>query len=313
MAMKYVKLFENWLLTESEGVSKPFTDFTIGDLRSSTDKAQLLTEFFEQFTFVPENKKTIASGQTLELTNVEVKDLEDKGTVFNSNFYGKDNKDKKANIEIFEKEVKEAYTKEELEKMKKKGPISIDELRFLFGQSDITGNQLHSLDGYEALLLKYEKVEKKFSAVKESKILLILQQDIERIKKRIISVKANFPDGKGTEVNLNLNLQIKGGGSWESDSYTLIISKDLADTSKNPDGAKLTEFTVSRFFPQPPDPDRDFQTTLGNIGIWLDNAVRSFKSDTALLQQDKTKSQPMYANIMKDVKQYTAKLKKSKK
>jgi hypothetical protein len=45
----------------------------------------------------------------------------------------------------------------------------------------------------------------------------------------------------------------------------------------------------------------------------LDNAVRSFKSDTALLQQDKTKSQPMYANIMKDVKQYTAKLNKSKK
>jgi hypothetical protein len=313
MAMKYVKLFENWLLTEGEGVSKPFTDFTIGDLRSSTDKAQLLTEFFEQFTFVPENKKTIASGQTLELTNVEVKDLEYKGTVFNSNFYGKDNKDKKANIEIFEKEVKEAYTEEELEKMKKKALISIDELKLLFGQSDITGNQDHSLDGYEYLLSKYENVEKKFSAVKESKILPILQKDIEKIKKRIEYINANFPNGKGTEVNLNLNLQIKGGGSWESDSYTLIISKDLADTSKNPDGAKLTEFTVSRFFPQPPDPDRDFQTTLGNIGIWLDNAVRSFKSDTALLQQDKTKSQPMYANIMKDVKQYTAKLKKSKK
>ena len=310
MAMKHVKLFENWLL-EAEGVSKSFTDFTIGDLRSASDKAQLLTSFFEQFTFVPENKKTIASGETLKLTNVEVKDLEHKGSVFNSNFYGKDNKDKKANMEIFEKEVKEAYTEEELEKMKKKALTDIDELKRLFGQSDISGNQDYSLEGYEILLFKYEKVEKKFSAVKESKILLILQQDIERIKKRIESIKADFPDGKGTEVNLNFNLQIKGGGGWESDSYTLIISKDLADTSKNPDGAKLIEFTVSSFFP--PSRERDFTTTLGNIGIWLDNAVRSFKSDTALLQQDKTKSQPMYANIMKDVKQYTAKLKKSKK
>ena len=85
MAMKHVKLFENWLL-EAEGVSKSFTDFTIGDLRSASDKAQLLTSFFEQFTFVPENKKTIASGETLKLTNVEVKDLEHKGSVFNSNF-----------------------------------------------------------------------------------------------------------------------------------------------------------------------------------------------------------------------------------
>lgn len=312
--MKYVKLFENWLL-EAEGISKSFTDFTIGDLRSASDKAQLLTEFFEQFTFVPENKKTIASGETLKLTNVEVKDLEHKGSVFNSNFYGKDNKDKKANMEIFEKEVKEAYTEEELEKMKKKALTDIDELKRLFGQSDISGGT-HSLEGYETILFKYEKVEKKFSAVKESKILLILQQDIERIKKRIESIKANFPDGKGTEVILNLNLQIKGSGSWESDAYKLLISRDLADTSKNPDGAKLTEFTVSRFLPANEstyDPSQDYTTTLGNIGIWLDNAVRSFKSNTALLRQDKTESQPMYTSILKDVKNYTAKLKKSKK
>jgi hypothetical protein len=307
--MKYVKLFENWLL-EAEGVSKPFTDFTIGDLRSASDKAQLLKSFFEQFTFVPEDKKTIESGKTLELVNVEVKDIEFKGSAFKSAFYDKDKVEE--NTKIFNNELKEAYTKEELEKMGGKAGISIDEFKLLFGKSDIIGNQDHSLDGYEYLLSKYENVEKKFSAVKESKILPILQNDIEKIKKRIESIKANFPDGKGTEVNLKLNLEIKGMGAWESSGYTLIISKDLADTSKNPDGAKLTEFTVSKFFPASAQ-DRVVATTLGNIGIWLDNAVRSFKSDTALLQQDKTKSQPMYANIMKDVKQYTAKLNKSKK
>lgn len=298
--MKYVKLFEHWLL-EAEDISKPFTDFTIGDLRKASDKAQLLTSFFEQFTFVPENKKTpeIGSGEPIKLTSVEVKDLEYKGKVFKSSFYEGDN------TEIFKKEVKEAYTKEELEKMR--GRLDTDELQHIFGKSDITGNQLYFLEGYESLLSKYEKVENKFSAVKESKILPVLQKDIETIKKIIESINKNFPNGKGTEVILKLNLELKSGNSV----YTLLISTDLADTSKNPDGAKLTEFTVSQFYPSV-EKNVKVETTLGNIGIWLDNAVRSFKSDTALLQQDKTKSQPMYANIMKDVKQYTAKLKKSK-
>lgn len=308
--MKYIKLFESWLLNEAEVGTKLFNDFTIGDFRGSSDKAGFLKEFLQQFTFVPENKKTIESGKSLELIDVKVNEFEYEGSSFKSSFYEKDTLDE--NEKAIQAELKEAFTEEELKKFDKDKNGTI-EFSDLFMKLDVQGVNNKKLENYESLLSKYEGIQKKFSELKSSKILPVLEKDIERIKKKIEYIGRNYPNGKGTEVIVELNLQLKASGAWESNEYRMVISKGLADSTKNPDGSKLTEFKVDLFTPKVVNPDEKIETTtLGNIGIWLDNAVRSFKSNTALLKQDKGESQAMYANILKDVKQYTAKLNKSK-
>lgn len=307
MAMKYVKLFEHWL-NEAESSSKMFNEMTIGDLRSSSDKGELLKSFFEQFTYVPENKKDKSAGDYLQIEDVKVNNFEYKGSGFTSAFF---DKDKEQNEENLSKEYKEVFTEKEIERIVKKSASNNFEFKNIFGFS-VEGFANNKLDDFEGILERYKAIEEKFSKIKDSKILPIIKKDIESLQKKIEFIKSSYPNGKATEIILGFNLLLKGEGAWEDKDYVILISKGLENTKDNPDGSKLTDFIVDGIKPQAQGPEST-PTTLGSIGLWIKNGVEKLASDVSILKADKAKNQPLYAGVVKNVKTFTASAKKKKK
>lgn len=318
--MKYVKLFEHWLL-EAEGSTKRFDEMTIGEFRGASDKAEVLKNFLEQFTYVPTSLQAKESDQNLKIENVEIKTITNTEPKFTSTFFSKGTaSERDSQSEEFQKEFDQVLGKVLSEKRKKEVQEqenldkSIEKL--FYGGMDVRDNHsvYLSIEDRKDRIEYYEKLKKEFSSLKDSKVLPYIEEDIKKLKDSIEFFSKKYPDGKATQAHIKFNLMLKGaGGGWDDNTYVLTISQGLKDTEANPDSAKLMDFKVDSISRRSIPVDDSISTTLGNIGLWMQNSIKTFKNDISYLKLPTQEAKPQFAGVIKNIKTYTASASKSKK
>lgn len=303
--MKYLKLFENWLLEAETDASKILEELkktTIGEFKKASDKGDFLKNIFAKAMQKDSSKFDSNAGGNLKV------EVEYDGTVrvrFISEFFNWRNNDKEyewgSKVERSEDTMKKSQ--EIIKKALKIEPTEVYGTEF---------SKIIASKGDSKRYLKFEQAEKLLEQIKKySKdfdteflkkfsdkgndreiIMRTLEQDARILEEKINFIKEKYPDGKQSLVYLYPN------GEDTEPELTINITKAIK-SSDNSDDKSILDFACDSYNilsfddvqKQQSYPNQfNVKPTVGMFMTFLQSYTQKGKADEMLLGSNAKKS-----------------------